>query len=331
MPSHPILIMESFGWTNSQADFFSRYNISNGAVTITPSGGRFGGGGMQTNNVIDVPMPTAPTSLACGFALFMATPGDNTRAIIRIEPTAGTDHWYLGTDTFGHLTVYDHTGALLATGPTLVPASAWVYVEFDCVISAVGQVNVWLNGNIEISTGGNIQNGASAAINNLRWDGVTRTIQVSDWYVKNTIGNLGQSRVILLLPASDGAHLQWTPSTGVTHFNLVNQVPPGGDVSYVEDTVASDEDCYNFSQLPYIPAAITAVQVSFYARTTDATARTVRSLLRVAGVDETPMAAHNLSSTFLDFADIYVTNPQSGNPWTGNDVNTSQYGVFLAS
>ena len=329
-----LLIMESFGWTNSMAEFATRYNIVSPTGSINPTGGRFGNGEMNSVTSLDVPVPSSPTSMASGFSFFVTNPLINNRSIIAIQGVGGSQ-WYLATDTFGRLVVYFGDGStILATGTTPIIASSWNWIEFDCVIAPAGggSVRVWLNDILQCTFTGTTQHQAAAAITNLHWgDGFGgHVFQVSDWYVKSTTGKLGQSRVVILIPASDGTYSQWTPSAAGPHFSLVNNIPPGGDVNYVEDTVASDKDSYNFTQLPYNPNAINAIQTSFYARTTDATARIIKPLLRIGGADVTG-AGQSMSSTFLDYIQIFEANPQTTNPWTQVDVDTSEYGVFLVS
>lgn len=328
-----LLIMESFGWTNSTSDFNTRYNITNAAYSISPTGGRFGGGGITTTSIIDVPMPSGPSRMASGFALYISSPSINNRAIMIIGgASGGGGHWYLCTDGSGRLQARFQDGTVLATGTTPIVANAWHWVEFDTVINTPnnGSINVWLDDVQQIGFTGTTQSGGSPAINSLEWGNLVGggQFQFSDWYVKNTIGKLGQCRVLLLIPSSDGAETQWTPSTPGPHFSLVNNIPPGGDTNYVEDTVANDVDCYGFTQLPYTPNVINALQTSFFARTTDATTREISPLLRIGGTDETGTLQSMLTS-FVDYIQIFETNPKTTNPWSAADVNSSQYGTFL--
>lgn len=318
-----VIIMESFGWTNSANDLAGRYNMSNFSMTVNPSGGRFGGGGMSTTNLVDWPLPTEPTEGVAGFAFECGTPGF-VNNILYFNGAAGT-HFSLATDIEGHLQLLDNGGGVLATSAYVVNPSIWQYIEVQFIIGLPGSIEVYVDGSPAIVYAGNNQEGASAEVTSLRFYGDTRGISISDFYMVNAPTPLGPSRVLLLKPTSDGDELDWTPSTGSTHYNLVNEVPPDSTEN-ITSIIPGDLDCYHFGSLPYAPASISAVQVSWYGETTDVTPRAIKPLLRIGGTNYLGNQ-QSLNASLQDFIQIYPTNPATTAAWTEAEVNALQAGV----
>jgi len=50
-----------------------------------------------------------------------------------------------------------------------------------------------------------------------------------------------------LLPSSEGNYLQWTPSTGATHYTLVDESSCNGTTDYVRTTTVGQRDSYGIS------------------------------------------------------------------------------------
>ncbi len=50
-----------------------------------------------------------------------------------------------------------------------------------------------------------------------------------------------------LLPTSDGNYTQWTPSTGTTHYTLVDETTCNGTTDYVSETTVGERDSYGIS------------------------------------------------------------------------------------
>ncbi len=66
-----------------------------------------------------------------------------------------------------------------------------------------------------------------------------------------------------LLPAGEGTNLAWTPSTGSTHYTMVDESSCNGTADYVSETTVGDRDSYTVS-LATIPnnAVITNIALT---------------------------------------------------------------------
>jgi hypothetical protein len=289
MPFSHFKMIESFDWTNQVGDIQSRYQapILN-AIFFQP--GRFGGNSFASDSKWQLMFPRVGTDLGpwgpditFGFAWFNfgVIPGNQPFFHLFHGPQNAGGHspFFLVLNNAAQIEFHNDSGTLLATCPQVLLANTWYYVETTVHIDSVaGTASMQIDGALQFAiTGVNTQGGAPDNLYDSLFAFITGfdEVAIDDVYVKDTLGFLGERRVILCPPVSDGAPLNWTPSTGITHFNLVNEVPPDGDTSYVSSSTPGDIDTYGMLALPYAPAIIDAVQMSVYVRKDDAGTREV--------------------------------------------------------
>lgn len=329
-------LVESFDWTTAAADVNTRYNVSSGGGAIlTP--GRFGGNCIEEGSTANTSYqlkngPFGPR-LVSGFNFFsnnlISFPiweywdglfGSGGIAQVSLCFNAGSNHLEVRQG---------NNGALIATGTKVLLVNTWYWIEFDVLIGAgaTGSATVAIEGANDIVVAGvTTQQSGAAQATHIMWLGCGNPVQFDDMYVKDTAGIIGPAKVTLQKPASDGAVVNWTPSSGVTHFNLVNEVPPDGDTSYVSTATAGTQDLYNFQPLPAAPQTIFTVQVSLYARKDDAAARSIATLVRSGGLVFVG-ATQTVSSTYSDFyTQIYDQDPNTAAAWTFAGFNAAQFG-----
>ena len=80
---------------------------------------------------------------------------------------------------------------------------------------------------------------------------------------------LGPCQVLGEVPASDSS-VAWTPSSGSTHFNLVNEIPPDDDTTWVQGTTSGQVDLYAYTPYSWAGAVVIGVQINTTCRVTDA-------------------------------------------------------------
>lgn len=64
-----------------------------------------------------------------------------------------------------------------------------------------------------------------------------------------------------LLPVGEGTNLAWTPSTGTTHYTLVDETTCNGVTDYVSETTVGDRDSYQVS-VASVPASATITSIA---------------------------------------------------------------------
>jgi hypothetical protein len=234
----------------------------------------------------------------------------------------------------------DFTITVLATGTRTVSAGAWHYVEGKVKIHAsTGYVEIKLDGMEEISmttsldTTNTAANGASVIALGMSDSTGGTTVSIDDFYLFDNAGNgmsyMGDIRVLDLVPTSDGASSDFTPSTGVDNYATVDELPPV-DSDYVYSNVIGHKDTYGLQNLPANAAAVFAVMYVTRSFKTDAGARTLRNVMRQSGVDyeradsDTAITL-NASTTFYS----ETANPATTVAYTVSDINDNEFGFKL--
>ena len=123
----------------------------------------------------------------------------------------------------------------------------------------------------------------------------------------------------------------WGNVTGVaTNFSEENQVPAGGDLSYVASTTVGAEDRYGFGALSSTLNSIAGVKVSALLRKSDSGARTISVQLK-SGSTEVSGAAQSPGTSYTYFALYQDIDPSTGQAWTASGVNSLTAGAKIAS
>lgn len=239
----------------------------------------------------------------------------------------------------GKLCLMDDVGNILATGTTVLqnaPAYYSISVVMDIKLAG-GKVDLYLADTSvsvpEVTFSGKTQYAPTNTVHSFAFGSPGSVLyRYCDWIVYDTLTILSPSRVLTFLPSGDGALSQWTPSAGVTHFNLVNSSPPSGDTAYVEDSTPGDIDLYAYPAMSYNPATIYFVQVGIYARKTDLGIRTMATMVRSGGANFTGVTQTGLNTSFLDiYLQLYLTDPNTGLAWVKATVDGAQFGQKLVA
>lgn len=104
-----------------------------------------------------------------------------------------------------------------------------------------------------------------------------------------------------LLPSSAGEYLRWTPSTGTTHYTLVDESACNGTTDYNSTNTVGNRDSYGVS-LASVPngSTITAVEITPCAsrnKSTGGGSATMNVFYRYNGVDSADAGSYSLTGT----------------------------------
>ena len=341
-------------------DSFSHYGDSgskwsSGGGSIQTSGGRWGGpylsvvsgyGGVSGPSVL---LPAAATWYV-GVALCPTGAwqweGTNGEHVFQLRDGLNGPQVSLRLDSLGRLFV--QRGSITSNpGPVLwtdsVPLGAlgqWHYVEFGVTIGATGSFEVRVDGVTRsgVQSPMNTQATGNASANTVGLGFLSAggaAIAFNDFYACDSAGTrnntfLGDVRVQALMPAADGDLSQFTPSSGTTHYNLVDEIPPDGDTSYVSSPTPGNVDLYQLGDVAAVSGSILGVAVYSFARKDDAGTRTIANVIKTGGVEyDGPAQALSMSYTY--FTEHWETNPATGLPWTIADVNALQVGCKVVA
>lgn len=223
-----------------------------------------------------------------------------------------------------------------------IALNTYTYVEMRITFhDTAGVVQVRLNGTLVLDLSGiDTQQTANASANRIRLGnhgtGGTFTFgteDIDDVYVcdgTGTVNNtfLGDCRVDVLRPTADGANSAWTPSTGTSHFALVDETTPNDDSDYLSTSTAGVRDTQALGDLPSMTDMVVAgVQQCVSARKDDAGTRQMKGVLKSGGTTQAGSVTHTLTTSYRYYRQITETDPATSAPWTEAGVNALESGV----
>lgn len=251
--------------------------------------------------------------------------------MIIIFKSAGTFQARLQLNIDGSVSVLNNGLTPLGTSiPGLIQVGSYAYVEMKVTQfnTVTGEAFVRINGVDRLHvTNVNLNQAGTGTANTfeIQGPGGGTSCYVDDIYLNDLTPSglgppnddfLGAVRLYCFTPDADGSPLQWTPSAGVTHFNLINEVPPDGDTSYIFDNTPGDIDQEQFaiSGIP-APYQILAVQHSLCARIDAAGSRIIASCVDGAQVG----AGGPLTTDYVNILTQMDYNPTTGLQWQPTD------------
>lgn len=324
------------------ADLTKRFSSISGSPTISSSAGRRSGGALSTSSSATVTktLPAAVTSFVWGAAVRPSTLATSSAPTFVRFLDAGTAQLELRFNLDGTVSVL-RNGTLLSTSGATIPVAAFNYIEFKATINdTTGSYELRLNGSsITSGSGVDTKNTANASITQysmgysnaqaasvLLWD---------DHYFLDTTGSdnnnfLGDCRIDTLFPTSDGNYTQFTPSTGSSHFALVDETAPN-TTDYNESATVGQRDSYGLQNLtPLVAGDVFGVQVNAAVLKDDAGARSASTFVR-SGTTNGDGTSASLSTSQTILAQIYEKNPDGTVDWTVTSINAMEAGLRVSA
>lgn len=224
---------------------------------------------------------------------------------------------------------WQHIEVKIVAGNTDDPGSVKVRVEGVTVIDVDG---VTTAGRTEISPGvfrdAHYTRVKIASTNQTQVDGVA-VMYVRDFVLWNTGGTInndffGTVSVVRLIPNSDSGALNWTPSTGTTGFNLINESPPDDDADYIYATDPPPADAvFNLSNLPVDVTSVRGLQIYSRVKKTDGGDGNFQASL-ISEASTADGADNPVSTAYGYYSDIIETNPATGLQWSPVAVDSAR-------
>lgn len=234
------------------------------------------------------------------------------------------------------------SGTILATSTQALVSTSFYYLELKATINdTTGSYELRINGTTEFSASGvDTRNGGTSGVidtfmlGNTASTGTGAVATYDDLYICDTSGSnntnfLGDCRIDTLLPTSDGTYTQFTPSTGTSHYALVDESTPN-TTDYNSDATSGDRDSYGFPDLSsLVSQTIFGVQINAAALKTDAGARNLGTMSRLSSTNK------DGSGVALGTSQAYVSEIQETDPasaaWTESNVNAAEFGVKVTA
>lgn len=322
-----LVLMEGFdlltaSYVNTKYPLGSQFGADMTTGRFSPGQSYRPGPGNQNGSFFLQPPPLATFTIGCGFRIPLGGMSTGIR-FMDFQTSAGAIQFSIGADANGAIKVA-RSNAEVASAPLgtsangVIASDSWFYCEVEFVLSdTVGECRVWINGAKVIDISGVDTKGqTSTVVERIRMSvsgNGSGGMYLDDIYLTDTAARLGESRVYVLEPNADDA-VQWTRSAGSTNFSCVDE-SPFNTTDWVASATVGHKDRYGFADLPYVPAAIHAVQTSMFAARDDAASRIVRSNLDSNGTVVNG-GDFGLSATYLQRTDLFTLNPDGSVAWS---------------
>lgn len=230
-------------------------------------------------------------------------------------------------------------GVTLATTSTLA-INAWYYIEVKINFHASTGSCQFRIDTVNDASASNVDTTGTGGVTGTDQMEMTGTSQnLDDWYWLSTTGGtltdfLGDRTLEGIYPDSDGAVLDFTPSSGTTHWNLLLDDPGyvlAHDSSYVSSNTSGHRDLVGMTNLSVLQSTIDALITCTTVRLDVLGSRTLRGLVRSGGtIYNGPNRTIN-TVTFESFYTIWEQDPDVADAWTIASINNVQTGFELVS
>lgn len=140
---------------------------------------------------------------------------------------------------------------------------------------------------------------------------------------------LGGCNVITLFPSADTADADWTKSTGVVGFSIIDNMPPTAD--YLEAPNVADLSIFDLTDLPHTSFSVKGVQAQVFAQKTIAGAVGLEFGIDSNNVLGLSAAIDLTQSQYLYKDHVRELNPDTGALFTPAEINALQVVLQRAS
>ncbi len=326
------------------ADITKKWKSASAAnATINSSAGRRSGGCLVAQNTLYTAMLVPLSSIATVITGFALNVGVSTTGQVLLITDSTTVQCSLRWNTDGSLSFYRGNASTLlgSSAAGIVPLSTWTYVEVKVNIhNTTGTVEVRVNGSaspVINLTGQNTRstsNNFATGISYTTVSGLNST-SFDDLVVLDTAGStnnnfLGDIRIDALYPNGDGNYSQFTPSTGTTHYTLVDETTPNTS-DYNDGASVNDRDSYTMGNLSSLASqTVYAVQTNIACAKDDAGSKSAASFIRSSSTNGDGSSVA-LSTSQVYISQIFETDPNGSVAWTESTVNAAEVGVLVTA
>jgi hypothetical protein len=318
-------LMESFDGINS-ATYQKKWTTFVGGTLVA---GRHGNGITDWSG--SKAIANAQTILT-GFAVRLPNLVGGVLAEIKDGSTVQLD-LYVNPDN-GKLSVRRGGTVVLGTSDVSVPVGSMAEIHLKAKIdNTTGTFEVRVNNaNILSATGQDTQVSANAYGNLVSYPGIAGGQPTwDDLWIMDSSGSdnndfPGNVRVAYVNPVGEGALNELTPSSGSSHFAMVDEAIPNDDTDYLYGATTGKYELFAFTDLTL--TEVKAVQLLLRAKQEQAGAHTIKGALRISSTIY-ESAELTLSTDYETHQAIWGVSPATGVAFTGNELDGLQGGMDL--
>jgi hypothetical protein len=265
------------------------------------------------------------------------SPATNLSVQFAIDGAAQCTVQFLTTGSI----VFLRGNTILQTNTAVFNPNVSHWFAIECIATDTGSITVYLDGNPTpvASASGDFQNSATTSgWNHFGWASSFANgggLNQNYWYIDDiivtdsTTGKVAEHYIYPIIPNGDTAQSDFTPSTGVNGFAVVDDIP-ANDSDYNSATASGNEDRYTFSNPP---AAVSILCANFCARVTRDGSLTQGQISVKSGTTTVYSTAETLpaSPTYYDMQYIVETDPDTGVAWTDAGVQAVEAGFKVTT
>ena len=338
----------------ASGDLLKKWAASTTGNTIDATHGPLGGPCIRGSPVGSLWMSKSiggsATTVIAGFWIKQtASQGAGTTNTVRFKE-GSTVHATIGLDGSGFVRAYRGNGATLlgTAGSGAMVFDVGYYVQVKVTVhDTLGTVDVMVcqAGGTPTSvlslTGQDTRNGGTGFCDTVDIFPGFGPVTNSNWgylaelFIMDTSGSTNNAfltepwRVDALFPSADGTYLEWTPSTGSTHFDLADEATPN-TTDYNSSNTTNQRDTYAIANLSALSTTIYAIQLCSAMAASAAGAVSAAGMIRSSGSDAVGTGTA-LSTTQAYLLDRWETDPATGIAWTESGVNALEAGGKVTS
>jgi hypothetical protein len=268
-----------------------------------------------------------------------ATQADN---LIRFMHSS-TEQIQLETTAGGELEIRRGSTLLEVSSGLGLTTDTWYHIEVKVLIhQSAGEIEVRVDEVAVIGPTGTLDTQADATydvINNIQLIGdVTSDPTFDHLIIMDQAGLknndfLGQDVVVeTLAPVADGTTNDWTPLSGLTNYEMVDEANPDDLTSYVSTSTVDDTELYDMTDITRAITVVHGVQARCCVSRELATGAGPREMRMVArsGVTDYEGAIWGTSLGWKFIDEMWEDDPDGGD-WDETSVNAAEFGFTVES
>ncbi len=240
--------------------------------------------------------------------------------------TSGKLHWYVG-------------GTDVAIGTYPFQDAYWHLL--DCYIKihgTSGSLMCKLDGVMDVNFAGNTQGNGQTEGDRLWWSsgyhlGFYPRHYFDDIALNDVNGAAdntwcGDGHIERLSPNNDGDVLQWVASTGGSHFQTVDDMPPNGDTDYIGTIQPNKQDMFHLTSFDDTNKLVRRVYSEMRARDMSAVGQVLKLGVKTSGSVYLCSADRVLTYNYTRVVgDEMLVDPNTGLAWTKDALDAMQFVV----
>lgn len=329
--------LEGFEIHQSSTYLARKYAAAGG--TLAPTAGRLFGSGLQISGAsgnLTTPSFGVQNTWIVGFG-FKLGAVLGTPTLTLMSGASQQCSLSVTSSGAGYVWVLKRGATTIATSAVERTLATWYYVELKVTVrdGTDGVYELRVDETVDISGSGvNLANTASDGADVIMFSATTDNPTWDDIYINDSTGTvnndfLGDSAVRGILPNGDGASTAWVPSTGSSHFALVDDPATSpADTDYNSGVTPGDRDLYDYENLTgLLNGPIASVMVTSDMRMETSGTATVKVVVREGGVNF-DAATHTVNGTTVrGYTQVIENSPDDSAPWEIADLDAAQFGV----